>query len=334
MQSNAQQALNEAQENEKKSLFWEAAQKYQEALLEFNKTSGNESEKGLCKKKIREMNVEKSKEFVKSSFTSKFTEGEQNEIEKQINFITDINDVSELLDKIGKNPNFCPSFQEVKQRAEKTMPVSFQITNITVQDENGDQIKDGNNPDIVWFYQNYSFSQNFTILIYLLPIFNKIMDEKLTIQNLSDYFKSKGIFKEDFLKILDVAIERFFNGDYISTLHILVPKFEKVFLDLTQAIGKNADIIASRTQKGEKDKVWTQDKTLGEDFLKNEDVRNIWSENFCEQIIFVFLSQLGYKLRHKIAHGYSKLDELNFQNSVLVFYFYLVLAVRIKKAEK
>jgi len=133
MQSNAQQALNEAQENEKKSLFWEAAQKYQEALLEFNKTSGNESEKGLCKKKIREMNVEKSKEFVKSSFTSKFTEGEQNEIEKQINFITDINDVSELLDKIGKNPNFCPSFQEVKQRAEKTMPVSFQITNITVQ---------------------------------------------------------------------------------------------------------------------------------------------------------------------------------------------------------
>ena len=160
------------------------------------------------------------------------------------------------------------------------------------------------------------------------------MDEKLTIQNLSDYFKSKGIFREDFLKILDVAIERFFNGDYISTLHILVPKFEKVFLDLTQAIGKNADIIASRTQKGEKDKVWTQDKTLGEDFLKNEDVRNIWGENFCEQIIFVFLSQLGYKLRHKIAHGYSKLDELNFQNSVLVFYFYLVLAARIKKAEK
>ena len=48
MQDNALQKLNEAKENEKKSLFWEAAQKYQEALLEFNKTSGNESEKGLC----------------------------------------------------------------------------------------------------------------------------------------------------------------------------------------------------------------------------------------------------------------------------------------------
>lgn len=326
--------LNEAKRNEEKSQFWEAAQKYQEALLEFNKTSGNESEKGFCKKKIREMNVEKAKEFVKSSFTSKFTKEQQDEIEKQINFIVDIKDVSELLDEIGENPNFCPSFQEVKQGAGKTMPISFQITNITVQDENGDQIKDGNNPDIVWFYKNYSFSQDFIILIYLLPIFNKIIDEKLIIQNLSDYFKSKGIFREDFLKILDVAVERFFNGDYISTLHILVPKFEKVFLDLTQAIGKNADIITSRTQKGEKDKVWTQDKTLGEDFLKNEDVRKIWGEDFCEQIIFVFFSQLGYKLRHKIAHGYSKLDELNFQNSVLVFYFYLVLSTRVKRAEK
>ena len=73
MQNNAQQTFNEAKENEKKSLFWEAAQKYQEALLEFNKTSGNENEKSLCKKKIREMNVEKSKEFVKSSITSEFT---------------------------------------------------------------------------------------------------------------------------------------------------------------------------------------------------------------------------------------------------------------------
>lgn len=332
MQSNAQQILSEANKNERESLFWEAAQKYQEALLEFNKTSGNESEKGLCKKKIREMNVEKSKEFVKAEFTSNFTEEEQNGIEKQINSIADINDVSELLDKIGKNSNFCPSFQEITQRS-KNLPISFLITDLSTQDENGDFLKDGHNPTSVYFYQNYSFSQNFIVLIYLLSIFNKIMDEKLNIQNLSEYFKSKGIFREDFLKILDVAIERFFNGDYISTLHILVPKFEKVFLDLTQVIGKNADIITSRTQKGEKDKVWTQDKTLGEDFLKNEDVRKIWGEDFCEQIIFVFLSQIGYKLRHKIAHGYSKLDELNFQNSVLVFYFYLVLAARIKKAE-
>jgi hypothetical protein len=326
--------LNEAKNNEQKSLFWEAAQKYQEALLEFNKTSGNEREKGICKNKIREMNVKKSKEFIKSSFTSRFTVEEQSEIEKHINSIANINNVGELLDKIGKNPNFCPSFQEVKQRTVKTMPISFQIANITVQDENGDQIKDGNNPSVVWFYQNYSFSQNFILLIYLLSIFNKIMDEKLNIRNLSEYFKSKGIFREDFLKILDVAIERFFNGDYVSTLHILVPKFEKVFLDLTQAIGKNTNTIASRMQKGEKDKIWTQDKTLGEDFLKNEDVRKIWGEDFCEQIIFVFFLQLGYKLRHKVAHGYSKFDELNFQNSILVLYFYLVLAARIKKSEK
>ena len=99
MQNNALQTLNEAKDNEKRSLFWEAAQKYQEALLEFNKTSGNENEKSFCKKKIREMNVEKSKEFVRSSFTSKFTEEEQKEIEKQINSIVDIKDEWDYLRK-------------------------------------------------------------------------------------------------------------------------------------------------------------------------------------------------------------------------------------------
>ncbi len=325
--------LNEAKENEQKSLFWEAAQKYQEALLELNKTGGNENEKSLCKKKIREMNVEKSKEFYKFLVTSEFTKEQQNEIEKQINSIIDINDVGELLDKIGKNPKFCPSFQEITQKS-KNLPIYLAISDVSIQDENGDLVKDGNNPTLVYFHQNYSLSQNFIVIIYLLPIFNKIMDEKLNIQNLSDYFRSKGIFSKDFLKILDVVIERFFSGDYISTLHILVPKFEKVFLYLTQEFENKVDTIASRTQKGEKDKIWTQDKTLGEDFLKNEDVRKIWGEDFCEQIIFVFFSQLGCKLRHKIAHGYSKLDELNFQNSVLVFYFFLVFATRIKKVEK
>jgi len=333
MQNNAQQTLNEAKENEKQSLFWEAAQKYQEALLEFNKISGNETEKSLCKKKIREMNVEKAKGFIKSSVTSEFTKEQQDEIEKQINSIADIKDISELLDKIGGNPYFCPSFQEITQKS-KNLPIHLIIADVSIQDENGDLVKDGNNPTSIYFHQNYSLSQDCIVLIYLLPIFNKIMDEKLNIQNLSDYFRSKSIFSEDFSKILDVAIERFFNGDYISTLHILVPKFEKVFLDLTRALENNTDTITSRTQKGEKDKIWTQDKTLGEDFLKNEDVRKIWGEDFCEQIFFVFLSQLGSKLRHKIAHGYSKLDELNFQNSVLVFYFFLVLAARVKKANK
>lgn len=334
MNTKATILLNEAKENEQKSLFWEASQKYQEALLELNKTNGDEIEKGLCKKKIREMNVEKAKEFIKSSSTYKFTTEQQGEIEKMIKSIININNIDELLEKIGKISDFCPSFQEIKQRSEKTMPVSFNIVNITVQDENGDQIKDGNNPNIVWFNWNYFFSQDFIVLIYLLPIFDKIMDEKLNIQNLSEYFKSKNIFNEKFLKILNVAIERFFDGDYISTLHILVPKFEKVFLDLTQVIGENIDTIASRIQEREKDKIWTQDKILSEVFLKNEDVKKIWGEDFCEQIIFVFLSQLGYKLRHKIAHGYSKLEELNFQNSILVLYLYLVLAARIKKTEK
>jgi len=55
------------EEKEKKILYWEASQKYEEALLCFNKLSGYKNEKSLCKKKIKEMNVQKSKEFLRYS---------------------------------------------------------------------------------------------------------------------------------------------------------------------------------------------------------------------------------------------------------------------------
>lgn len=336
MAKKALQILNEAKEYEEKSQHFEAAQKHQVALRELNKTSNNQNEKSFCKKKLREMNLIVSKKLEEFPFIVKSTKEEQKRIKSQINSLVDIEDISELLDKIGKkNSIFCPSFQEVNKQAKQTMPITWQsqsFIHISFND-NGDQLKDGHDPAVVNFYQNYSIFQDLAILD-LRSVFDKLMAEKLNIQNLSDHFRSKSIFREDFLKILDVAIERFFNGDYISTMHILVPKFENVFFDLTQKLEENVDIIATRAQKGGNDELWTQDKTLGEDFLKNDEVRKVWGEDFCEQIIFVFFSQFGYKLRHKIAHGYSKSDELNFENSVLVLYFFLALAARIKKVEK
>lgn len=334
MQNLALQKLNKAKEYEGRSSFWEAAQKYQEALLEFNKLSSFESEKGLCKKKIREMNAKKSEDFKEVSAEHEFTDEQKKQLNDFINSFVAIENTKELLDKIGGDRAFCPNYARVQTSSQENMPVSFLIANLTTQDAEGNLIRGGHDPNAVSFTQNYGIEQGLIIRLYLLPIFHRIMDEKLNIQNLSDYFRSKEIFTEDFLKILDVAIERFFAADYVSTLHILVPKFEKVFLDLTGALEGSADTIAARTQKGAKEQVWTQDRTLSEDFLKNETTRKIWGEDFCEQITFVFFSPLGYKLRHKIAHGYSKINELNFQSSVLVLYFFLVLAARVKKVKK
>ena len=45
-------------------------------------------------------------------------------------------------------------------------------------------------------------------------------------------------------------------------------------------------------------------------------------EDFCEQIKYVLFDPLGYKLRHKIAHGEIELAECNQLNTGLIIYFF------------
>jgi len=326
MYEDAQEILKEAEEKEKKILYWEASQKYEEALLCFNKLSGYKNEKSLCKKKIKEMNVQKSKEFLRYSVELSISEDQESEMKKILN----TRDINELLNKFGKSPFFCPSFQEVKKKS-ANIPLSFLIADFTVQDKNGNPVKNSCDPATVWFYQIYSLDQLPITHLCLARIFREIMNEKLSALDLCNYFASRQIFSKDFSCYLNVAIGRFFSGDYISTLHILVPQFERVLLDLTPKQVPNADTISAGIQKGEKEKVWTQERRVGENFLKDENIKSIWGEDFCEQIIFVLFSPLGLKLRHKIAHGYVKPEDLSFENSSLIIYLFLVLFMKTEK---
>ena len=63
MEEEAKKFLDEAQALEQNGQFWEASEKYQQALLRFNKLSKFTSEKSLCKQKIREMNQKRSSDF-------------------------------------------------------------------------------------------------------------------------------------------------------------------------------------------------------------------------------------------------------------------------------
>ena len=322
--------LQTAKKYEEESQFWEASEEYKNALLEFDKESGFKTEKTLCKKKIREMNKEKSGDFVETSASHTFTSEESKILDNLINSFVDCEKLEECLYKIGKEFHFQPNYKKIKEDSEHNMPVSFMIASLSSQDDQGNLSQDGHDPAAMSFSMNYAQEQGGIVQMYLRHIFARLMDNGMKHENLADYFESKNIFSKDTSSILRVGIERFFAEDYVSALHILVPRFEGVFLDLTEAVGE-VDVVASRKQYGSSDQVWTQDRTLGENFLKKEEVRAVWGEDFCEQIIFTFFSPLGSKLRHKIAHGYSQSKELNFANCVLVLYFFLVLASMVKR---
>lgn len=333
MNEEAFKILKKAKDFEESKNFWEAGEEYKCALLEFNRNKGCKEEKAFCKKKITEMNRLKSDDF-KSVTTERGLSEEQIRKVRDINkLFTEHDSLDHSLREIGRCPIFVQKYQEVKQESESNIPVTFLIASLSSQDAQGHLQRGGNNGPEIAYAQNYGIGQNVILALYLNPIMQKLMETKINYDNLSDYFRSTGIFSENMLSTFDVGLERFTERDYVSSMHILVPIFEKTFIDITAAIG-GADTVVARNQAGSSDEVWTQDRTLGEDFLRDEKVREIWGEDFCEQVIFTMFAPLGYKLRHKIAHGRASFGEFNFPNNVLILYFFLVLAARVTKVAK
>lgn len=326
--------LQTAKDLEKQSQYWEAGEEYKNALVEFDKESGFKTEKALCKRKIREMNLKRADDFIETSASHTFSSEEAKVLDNLINSFVNCDKLEDCLHKIGIEPNFNPDYQKIAKRSKnENMPLFFTLASLSSQDDKGNLSQDGHDAEAMSFAMDYSGEHSGIVQIYLRHIFARLMECKMTAEQLANYLESKKIFSEDTSKIIRAGIERFFAEDYVSALHILVPRFEGAFLDLTELIS-DVDIVASRKQNGSSDQVWTQDRTLGEHFLKDEDVRKVWGEDFCEQLIFTFFSSLGKKLRHKIAHGYSETKELNFGNCVLVLYFFLVIAARANDKQK
>lgn len=328
MNETAISLIKKAQELEAQGNFWEAGEEYKDALLELNRFSDFKDEKALCKKKIREMNIKRADDFVESSASYTFSQDEAKILDDLVNSYVNCEELADCLYKIGIESHFRPDYKKIELSSRnENMPLFFILANLSSQDDQGNLSQDGHDPIAMSFAMNYSSDHSGIMQIYLRNIFARLMKTKMTAENLANYFESKKVFSDDTLAILRIGIERYFAEDYVSSLHILVSRFEGAFLELTESISE-VDIVASRKQSGSADQVWTQDKTLGEPFLKDEDVRKVWGEDFCEQVLFTMFSPLGYKIRHKVAHGYIGAKDLNFANCTLLLYFFLVMATK------
>ena len=144
----------------------------------------------------------------------------------------------------------------------------------------------------------------------------------LNLIDLKDYFSNSNLIPKENLEVILIGLDRYFTEDYVSCLHILVPQFEALILSIAQKCGINTITLNSK-------EISTRTSTLSMYHFESEEFQKIFGEDFCRQLKFVLFEELGYRLRHKIAHGEISLSECNFSNATLILYFYLVLLARI-----
>lgn len=315
--------LRQAQGAEDAGDFFSAAHYYKETLKSA-RAFGDSKIIKICKKKIVETNKKSEGAFHEFRFEKQIL---NKDIDRDVAPILK-GDLLMVLKRIGRHPLLYPKYREVVESAKKGMPVTRSIANLSTTSPEGHLLRGGADGAHSWFMNIYEIQQGLINEIYLQRIFQQLAARGFNEENLSAYFKASGVFPERNLKIISVGLGRYFAEDFVSAIHILTPQFENVFLFISEKCG--IDVIALDSGKD----ISTHTKTLSAGDLSSEPFQKVWGKDLCEQLKFTLFDPLGYKLRHKVAHGEIVLEECSSSVANLILYFYLVLAARTGVKEK
>lgn len=220
------------------------------------------------------------------------------------------------------NQHFIPGKEGLLEDAKKTCSemVFSQLASLSkiysdrkVQDSSSSN----DNLEQQQFYSNYD--------IYLKMVFSTVFKEGW------DRLVKKGLTQDDVIEdiigwkymsnddaaIVKVGITRYFEEDFISALHILIPRFENCF--------RNFFIEGGYPTISIKDGI-TQHEQNFNDFLLNDYVAASINNDLLFMVRFVMVEQSGYNLRNNIAHGLARIEEFNrtIADMVLVLYYNLI----------
>lgn len=220
--------------------------------------------------------------------------------------------------------SFCPKKDETKANSMKNQSVFLSLASLTIIDDKG-------NPKRPIAHDEYSYKQYYQTQQGLFSNHLNIIFVEAIAKGLIDFEKTREFIESQLLLRTDSEVlsfrrglERLFVGDFVSALHILVPLYERVIINISEMLW--IDIIAMFQKSKETS---TQDKTIGTNFVTSEAFVAKWWKDFAEQINFILFDDYGYKLRHQIAHGEMNYTECNSTTGFLILYLYVAIAGKI-----
>lgn len=141
-------------------------------------------------------------------------------------------------------------------------------------------------------------------------------DSGLTADSLVSYVSASPFFDEDKLEMIRVGIERYFAGDHVSAIHVLVPHLEDV---LRRTIGRLGVSTTSRGADG-----LTREKSL-DVVLDTDELKSLLGDRVWFYFKYVLSHQLGENLRNDVAHGLIDKNRCTSELAVTVLHLILLL---------
>lgn len=179
------------------------------------------------------------------------------------------------------------------------------------------------NYQIIEFY-NLTLQMEWSMRLF--PVFIGMMEKhKLTQSSIMHHISQWELIDQTRLTIISKAVDRFFQNDYISSIHILVPQIEHHIRYMFESIGYST----TNTPHGKSQ----EEQTLSA-FLKDDYVAKQLGIDVTKYFEILFTTKTGLNIRNNIAHGFlgSKDFHLGF-NIIVIYSLILLTRFRLKKME-
>jgi len=225
----------------------------------------------------------------------------------------------EALEKIATSQDLMASFVNARRLAEeirKKYPVSFifprkhfRQANPIAKSVDDEAILDDHT------VQYFSWGYRLRMELLLCKILDKLEEKGLTSSSLISYLSSSKVYDSEDLSIIKIGFDRYFDHDYVSAIHILIPQLENVLRHLLEKLGEpvskvKGDIIIEQPL---------------DDILRNQRMAEFLGEDVFYYFKTFLVDHREENLRHEIAHGLLNLESCTKRNVVTIIHQFLIL---------
>ena len=239
------------------------------------------------------------------------------EVDKFDQYLTPLigNDVKESLKLLSSAPHFVPNLKNIEDftgEINEKFALQAIIPKVIVEEEGAVRVssKDDDIRDI-------STIQNLILdikigNIFLHELFNRLnKEQKMKSSDIIQHFEEWGYANKDNISILTKGFDLYLNGDYLSSIHLLVFQFEDLLRNLLKAVGIP---------------VITPNKYVTLDSLiKNDLLLSVAGKNLIRYYQILLIEPNGINLRNEIAHGLLPEKEMNEYNVERIIHVLLTL---------
>nr|WGE05418.1 DUF4209 domain-containing protein [Bacillus subtilis] len=228
------------------------------------------------------------------------------------------------IDLLMLSYEFVPKKEEVIEQIKalsKTSPLLSLMPKI-VNDDHGRKVAEiGNTEEDLEGNIIQSMSWNINVqAVFLDKVIKKIIEHHdLDSEKLLSILMESPVFLEERRELLKKSLQMYFNEDYISFCHIVIPQIESAFRTLI-SFCESPIIKPSQNRNGYEFKV------LGE-LLSDPIIEDVYDSNYKKYFQVLLNNPVGLNLRNHICHGISNIAIFNQYTASLLLHVLISLSL-------